>query len=166
MGYAKITKPRTTGAIKRARLFRMLDRGKRVPVTWVSSLPGAGKTMLVASCLSARKIRSVWYRLDEADLDLATLFQYLSWAIPSRSAALPVFESEYQAEFLVFARNYFRKLFARMRPPFALVLDDHQQAPIDADVHAVIGVAAAGVPSRSTRFYREPHWAAASGRGC
>jgi len=58
-------------------LFRLLDRGRRVPVTWVSGPPGAGKTLLVASYLGARKMRTVWYRLDESDVDLATLFQWI-----------------------------------------------------------------------------------------
>ena len=147
MGYAKTTKPRATGTVKRARLFRLLDRGKRVPVTWVSGPPGSGKTLLVASYLTARKMRTVWYRLDESDADLATLFQYLAWAVPARGQALPMFTPDYQREILVFSRNYFRKLFARLRAPFTLVFDDYQHAPVEGSIHAVVGVAAAELPT-------------------
>jgi ATP/maltotriose-dependent transcriptional regulator MalT len=151
-GYAKTTKPRTIGTVKRPRLFRLLDRGKRLPVTWVSGPPGSGKTLLVASYLASRKVRTVWYRLDESDVDLATLFQYLAWAVPKRGEALPMFTSEYQREFLIFSRNYFRKLFARLKAPFTLVFDDYQHAPADGPIHAVLGVAAAELPAGGRIF--------------
>jgi hypothetical protein len=40
---AKITRPRLAGVFPRARLFRLLDRARRQPVTWVAAPPGAGK---------------------------------------------------------------------------------------------------------------------------
>ena len=128
------------------RLFRLLDHGKDFPVTWICGPPGCGKTLLVSSYLTAGRLRPLWYRFDESDIDLATLFQYLSWAAPARGEVLPIFTQEYQREFLVFARNYFRKLFVKLKAPFVLVFDDYQQVPDDGVMHAVIGVAAAELP--------------------
>ncbi len=39
----------------------MLDKGRSVPVTWVSDPGGSGKTTLVASWLDARKLPCLWY---------------------------------------------------------------------------------------------------------
>ncbi len=69
MALAKTTAPTLTGTVPRARLFRRLDQARRRPVTWVWAPPGAGKTTLVASYLATRRLRGLWYQLDEGDAD-------------------------------------------------------------------------------------------------
>src|SRR5215468_3238379 len=100
MALAKTTRPTLAPTtVARPRLFRLLDRARRKPVTWVWGPPGAGKTTLVVSYLQARKVRTLWYQLDEGDADVATFFYYLgvaaphvavpSWPRPFRAALLP-----------------------------------------------------------------------------
>ena len=78
MALAKTTRPTLAATVARPRLFHLLDRARRRPVTWVGGPPGAGKTTLVASYLRARKVRTLWYQLDEGDADVATFFYYLA----------------------------------------------------------------------------------------
>src|SRR5881392_1428524 len=71
------TPPRLSGVCERVRLFRVLDRAQRRPVTWVCGPPGAGKTTLIASYVAARRLRTLWYQVDPIDADVATFFYYL-----------------------------------------------------------------------------------------
>lgn len=81
---AKITRPRLSDVLHRPRLFRLLDRCRKAPVTWISGPAGSGKTTLVASYLDARKIPCLWYQMDGGDADLATFFYYLGLAAKRR----------------------------------------------------------------------------------
>jgi LuxR family transcriptional regulator, maltose regulon positive regulatory protein len=76
----KITRPGAEGIFPRERLFRLLDKGLRFPITWVTGPPGSGKTTLVASYLSARNFPCLWYQMDERDTDIATFFYYMGMA--------------------------------------------------------------------------------------
>ncbi len=82
---AKTKRPNTRGRIPRPRLFRLLDQGRDWPVTWVQAPPGSGKTSLVSGFLRARRLRCLWYQVDESDADLASLFCYLGQAAPRRT---------------------------------------------------------------------------------
>src|SRR5688572_16114191 len=113
MSLAKLTQPASINRLLRPRLFRWLDRAGKKPVTWVWAPPGAGKTTLIASYLTARKIRTLWYQLDAGDNDLATFFYYLGLATPKRKRAMPLFTPEYQMGLPIFTRNFFRELFGR-----------------------------------------------------
>ena len=108
--------------------------------------PGAGKTTLIASYLSARRLQSLWYQVDEGDEDLATFFYYLGQAAPKRKRSLPLFTPEYQQGFKIFTRNFFRELYGRLKPPFALVFDNYQEISTEAQVHEAMRVALAEVP--------------------
>ena len=77
---AKITPPSLLGIVGRPRLFRMLDRGRRGPLTWVTGPPGAGKTSLVADYLRRRRLRYLWYHVDPGDADVASFFYHVSLA--------------------------------------------------------------------------------------
>lgn len=69
---AKLTPPILPAVLTRARLFRVLDRARTRPLTWITAPAGFGKTTLVASYLKARRRPVCWYRLDEGAADPAT----------------------------------------------------------------------------------------------
>ena len=64
---AKLARPRLEAICPRPRLFRRLEEAVRRGAAWVEGPPGSGKTTLVASYLERRKVRAIWYRVDEAD---------------------------------------------------------------------------------------------------
>jgi LuxR family transcriptional regulator, maltose regulon positive regulatory protein len=147
MAVAKTTAPTLAGTVPRARLFRRLDQARRRPVTWVWAPPGAGKTTLVASYLATRRLRGLWYQLDEGDADVATFFYYLGLAAPRRRRALPFLTAEYRAHLPVFARRFFRELYSRLRLPFTIVFDNYQDVPPDAALHDVMAETVAEIPN-------------------
>lgn len=77
---AKLTSPTQPRVLARARLFRQIDRARRRGCAWIHGPAGAGKTTLISSYLEARRLPRLWYRLDEGDRDLASLFHYLALA--------------------------------------------------------------------------------------
>lgn len=123
---AKVTPPRASGSVARPRLWARLDAVRRSGgAVWVAGAPGSGKTTLVASWLAARRLRSAWMRIDADDADLPTLFLHLAAAArraSSTGARLPALEPGLDPE--VFARRFFRTLFASLRRGAILVIDD------------------------------------------
>jgi len=146
----KITAPRLRNILPRERLFSLLDTMEAFPVTWVSSRAGSGKTILLASYLKARGLPSLWYRVDEADGDVASFFYYMSEAATmlkkGRNKPLPLFTPECRAGMFAFTRYYFESLFSRMTPPYAIVLDNYQDAPEPSQFHEVMRNAFGLVP--------------------
>ena len=142
MSHAKLTAPRLRNIVSRGRLFSFLDGVEAVPVTWVSSPAGSGKTTLLASYLQTRRIPHIWYRVDETDNDVAGFFYYMGEAAKSlkkgRSKPLPLLTAEYRAGLPAFTRRYFESFFGRMTPPYAVVLDNYQDAPEQSPLHGVI----------------------------
>ena len=140
--HAKIVPPRLHGTITRERLFSLLDKLADHPITWISSPAGSGKTTLVASYLKTRGIPALWYRVDEADADIATFFYYMAEAAKSlkkgRKKPLPLFSAEFRFGIGSFTRHYFESLFAKMSFPAVLVFDNYQDVPEDSEFHAVI----------------------------
>ena len=62
------------GLVQRPRLDRQLNDGFRAGVTLVSAGPGAGKTVAVASWLTAVAHPAAWLCVDESDNDLRTFW--------------------------------------------------------------------------------------------
>ena len=147
---AKLVRPTQAGAYRRARLFALLDRAR--PVAWVSGPPGAGKTTLVASYVEARRLRPLWYQVDERDGDLATVFYYLRQAAvraaPRKRWRLPPLTPEYVAGVGAFTRRWFEELFAGLPQPIALVFDNYQEAGAASGLHDLLRCALETLPPK------------------
>src|SRR5262249_9410301 len=96
--------------------------------------------------LATRKRRALWYQVDGGDADVATFFYYLGHAAPRRSRALPLLMPEYRHGLAIFARRYFRELYARLQPAFTVVFDNYQEVAADSALHEVVGAALEEIP--------------------
>lgn len=147
---AKITRPRIKNALPRERLFSLLDRSGSTPVMWVTGPGGSGKTTLVASWLDARNLPCVWYQIDEGDVDMASFFYYLGMAAkkaaPRYRKPLPLLTPEYLLGIPTFTRNYFENLYARLKPPFAVVFDNYHNAPEQSQLHDIVNTTMSHIP--------------------
>ena len=147
---AKLTPPRLPVIVERPRLYRLLDRACKRPVIWINAPPGFGKTTLVASYLRARKIHSLWYQVDEGDSDLATFFHYLGVAArqtaPRYRTPLPHLTPEYLQGLPTFTRRFFESLYARLKPPAFLILDNYQEVPLDSLFHQTVALGIEALP--------------------
>ncbi|MFY9110666.1 MAG: hypothetical protein WAR22_07475 [Desulfomonilia bacterium] len=117
---------------------------------WVASPAGTGKTTLVSSYLQARNIPCLWYKADSGDSDIATFFYYLGLAAkkaaPQFRKPLPLLIPEYRMGIPVFARRYFEELYKRLKPPFAIVIDNYQEVPAGSPLHEIVNIALSCVP--------------------
>jgi ATP/maltotriose-dependent transcriptional regulator MalT/DNA-binding SARP family transcriptional activator len=136
---AKRVPPRLSGIVLRPRLFRKLD--VRQPLTWVWGQPGSGKTVLVASYLAARRIRSLWYRLDAGDADVVAFLHDLTRDGGRRHAQRLRAHAGSPAILALL-----RTLYDRLPRPFVLVLDSYDEVPPDAPLHEVIRDAVMQLP--------------------
>jgi ATP/maltotriose-dependent transcriptional regulator MalT/DNA-binding SARP family transcriptional activator len=148
--FAKLTVPSLPLIVERPRLFRQLDKARKRPIVWIAGPPGAGKTTLVASYLRARRVRPLWYNVDERDGDLATFFHYLSLAAkqaaPRFRRSLPHLTPEYLLGLPTFTRNFFESLASRLTPPGVLVFDNYHEVPADAPFHELLPVGLRELP--------------------
>lgn len=146
----KITRPSASGILPRARLFNLMDSSLKRPVTWISGPAGSGKSTLITSYLDARSLPCLWYRVDEGDADIATLFYYLGLAaknaVGERRKFLPILTPDHQLAYRNFARRYFEELFSQLKPPYAVVFDNYQDAPSDSPFHDVFGTGLDEIP--------------------
>jgi LuxR family maltose regulon positive regulatory protein len=150
VAFAKTTRPAIGSIVPRARLFARLDGAPGRTVAWISGPPGAGKTSLAASYVEARHWRVLWYQVDADDADVATFFHYLGHAARKlegeRANELPKFSPQHGADVALFARKFFRELFARAKGSMALVLDSLHAVPADSALHAALEAAFAQIP--------------------
>jgi DNA-binding SARP family transcriptional activator len=139
----KLTRPRPVGALPRARLFRALDLALRHPVAWVSGPPGSGKTTLASTYVAERRLRTLWYRLQDDDADPATFFHYFGLALeaaaPGRGRTpLPHLTPEYLASLGVFSRRYFERAWQRLKAPCVIVFDNCEHSDRDGPLCEVM----------------------------
>ena len=80
---AKLAQPRVrAGVVPRTRLFLALDEFDSRELTVISGPAGSGKTVLVASWLSARpELLTAWTTLDAEDDDPERLWTYIAHAV-------------------------------------------------------------------------------------
>jgi LuxR family maltose regulon positive regulatory protein len=151
---AKFSRPRLARVHPRERLFRRLDECLEChPAVWVSGVPGAGKTTLIASYLNARKLRALWYRVDSGDSDAAACCHYLQAAAtriaPQAGSELPLPGSAPIDDPGRFLRRFFAALYARLGSPHILVLDNTQEALAAAGFRQLLWAAISEVPDHS-----------------
>jgi len=127
---AKLTLPGLARVFPRTRLFKKLDKLRQFPIVWIAAPGGAGKTTLVASYLQEKNITPLWYQVDQGDNDVASFFYYLGEGFKqlhrSRRRVLPLLTPDNQFGLPTFSRNFFRKLFEKMKVPGVLVLDNFE----------------------------------------
>ena len=133
---AKLSAPRTSNWVVRARLHRQLDEAVQRGVVWLAAGPGAGKTTLAACWAATRGDRTLWYRADEGDRDPAAVFEYFGELARGRRRApdVPSYQPQDQQRLGAFARNFFRAFFAAIPAAATLIVDDaHAAAGGDFD---------------------------------
>ena len=133
---AKLSPPRASNWLARARLNGILDEATGAAAAWIAGEPGAGKSTLAAAWASMRSGRVLWYRIDEADADPGVAFGYFTTLARSthRSAKLPIFRGRGVERLDVFSRTFFRAFFDVVPAGTTLVLDDaHAAAGTDFD---------------------------------
>lgn len=154
---AKITIPRLGNIYNRRRLFQLLDKACERPFIWIKGPPGAGKTCLVGSYIQHRKIKPLWYQLDERDADVGSFFHYLGLATKKYSKKyrkpMPILTPEYLHGLPVFTRNYFEILFGRLKTPTAFVFDNYQDAPADSQLHKILAMGMQEAPDGVNMFF-------------
>ncbi len=148
--FAKTTRPSVSGVLTRERLFGLLDNARENPVIWVTGPPGSGKTTLAASYLEERGLSSLWYQLDETDIDVASFFFHLEAAAKARAnrkpVRLPQFTTQHLSSLAVFTRRYFQALYQQLGKSFAIVLDGYHEIAPQSLLHDVISAAIREVP--------------------
>ncbi len=149
-GLAKLSPPSLPLILERKRLYRRLDQARKRPIVWITAPPGSGKTTLVAGYLRARKLRALWYQVDEGDADLATFFHYLGLAgrkaAPRARRPLPHLTPEYLQALEIFARRFFEELFGRLKPPVVVVFDNIQLVPDTSHFYEVLEKGLSEIP--------------------
>jgi ATP/maltotriose-dependent transcriptional regulator MalT/two-component SAPR family response regulator len=129
----------------------LLDLSRQYPLVWVTGPAGAGKTTLVASYLDTREFPCIWYQIDEGEGDPATFFYYLSLAAkiaaPRIKRPLPLLTPEYAFGIHTFAKRYFESLFARLKRPSVIVLDNYQTIRQDSLLHDIIAHGLTVIPN-------------------
>ncbi|MBF0539177.1 MAG: hypothetical protein HQL03_13090 [Nitrospirae bacterium] len=138
----KIMTPTLQVVLERQRCFEIIDAALTKPVVWLSAPAGAGKTTLVANYLDNRKVCTLWYRIDERDIDVAFFFRYMQKALkahnPAKDTTLPEFVSENSRNINSFAMLWFERLFEELQSPCVLVFDDYQDIANDSLLHQVL----------------------------
>ncbi|MCB1968445.1 MAG: hypothetical protein KDI64_21000, partial [Candidatus Accumulibacter sp.] len=135
----------------RERLFSRLDESLEGSAVWVSGIPGAGKTTLVASYLAARKLQALWYRADSGDADPAAVRHYLQIAA-TRLAAQAGSGSPARAPLKAdggepFSRSFFGAFYACLSSSCVLVVDNTQEALSSASFRALLVSAISEAPN-------------------
>lgn len=141
-------RPSLQGVVERERLFKRLAANGSA-VTWIAAAPGSGKTTLAASYLQASGADGLWFQVDGAENDPAGLFGAVRQAVVGagliEAGRLPTLPGDGSVDIAAFSRLFFRALYATLRRPATLVLDNFQDAG-DA-FQTVFGVAVAHMPA-------------------
>jgi DNA-binding SARP family transcriptional activator len=135
-------------------LLRLIDRARARSLVWIEGPAGSGKTTVAADYVRSRRLNAIWYRFDDRDADPAAFFYYLRSAVsrisPRRRETLPLLTPAYLQAPSVFARNFFEEVYARLKRPAALVLDDFHDLPAHSILLGLLPEVLAAVPNGVT----------------
>jgi DNA-binding SARP family transcriptional activator len=147
---AKLSAPRISAIHPRPRLLDLIDEARGRSLVWIEGPAGSGKTTVAADYVRSRRLKAIWYRFDDRDADPASFFYYLRRAVsrisPRRRETLPLLTPAYLEAPSVFARNFFEEVYARLKRPAALVLDDFHELPARSILLELLPQALAAVP--------------------
>ena len=128
----------------------MLDDSRDVPVIYMTSPPGSGKTTLIASYLDNRKLPYAWYKLDEGDADIGTFCHYMGLVAkkiaPKYRRPLPIFTREYISSIPVFSKRYFENLFNRITTPYIFVFENYHVVLPDSKFNEMMSHGLSDIP--------------------
>jgi ATP/maltotriose-dependent transcriptional regulator MalT/DNA-binding SARP family transcriptional activator len=142
---AKITLPVTRNVISRDRLFKIIDSETDRPIIWLSSPAGSGKTSLISSYINSRKLKCLWYQIDEGDSDIAAFFYYMGLAVKKvntrKRKPMPLLTPEYLGSVATFTRRYFEELYNRIAATncSVIVLDNFQDVKDKNHFYEMLG---------------------------
>ena len=72
--HTKLNRPSVApDIVPRDRLIKLLDQGRKRPLTLISAPAGYGKSTLASQWLAAIDMKSSWYSIDPAELGLEVL---------------------------------------------------------------------------------------------
>ncbi len=118
-----------------ADITEYLERG----FLWINGPPGAGKTVLTAAFSAQSTLPTAWYELDQLDTEPVSFFATFPLAFASllsdfssAVASLPHLVPEDMLALPVFARKFYRRLFAMLPDSWLLILDNLQEIPEDS----------------------------------
>jgi LuxR family maltose regulon positive regulatory protein len=163
----KITPPLIHNYYARNRIFCLLDESREQPITWITAPAGSGKTTLVSSYVTERRLSCLWYQVDARDDDAATFFYYMSLAAknaaPGYHKPLPLLTPEYRLGLRTFTRRYFEEVYKRIQgvkeshdnvkirgkpaagspnsrtlEPFLIIFDNYQEVPAISGFHETV----------------------------
>ena len=129
--HTKLNRPSVAPDIMpRDRLIKLLEQGRKRPLTLISAPAGYGKSTLASRWTATCDCPFVWVSLDNDDNDLPQFLNYLLAAIQQRFS-----KSDLRSEILLDAdrlpptaelARYLLNDLHQVPEPFILVLDDYQ----------------------------------------
>jgi len=142
------------------RLDKLLDQGH----VWIEGPPGAGKTMLAAGYIQKQSLACLWYEIDQLDTDPVCFFSSFGKTFASlptqfgQENDLPDPHPDDMNQPALFARRFFRKLFARHTVKWLLVLDNLHELPHDSAILDALAICLQEIPlnCRALLLSREP----------
>ena len=122
-------RPKLQVLLERKEIFQAIQKKISYPVIWLEGPPGSGKTTLINSYLQYEKIPCIWYRLTEADNDIAVFLNTLSTRLTKyknkANKNVSLLSLPYRPENKPLAKSFIKELNQIIETPISLVFDDY-----------------------------------------